>query len=141
MMDKNTLRSEAIKWRTRFYKGQKAWSIAHHVSLFGSIICSLVAGAMLQLNQTGHTGLAALFTSIAAALTGIATSGGFERKWRSNRLSRSRVDGLLIDLEDHSISAAQIATELKAIINSHDFEIVNEKRSAKEMPADGEGSR
>ena len=66
------------------------WSSAHHLSLFGSIICSILAGVQIQIFK--NPDIASVLTAMAAVLTGIAASGGFERKWRSKRLSRSKAD-------------------------------------------------
>jgi hypothetical protein len=69
-------------------KRHKNWSVAHHTTIFGSIICSVVAGALLQITAADLKGYSTVLTSMAAALTSLATVGGFERKWKSNRLSR-----------------------------------------------------
>lgn len=123
-MDRNILKYEAIKWHHWFNKGQRNWSIAHHGAMFGSILCSVAAGAALQMKNGDLIGLATVLTSIAAALTSLSASGGFERKWRSNRLSRSRIDSLLIDLEAESPDIQDLANQLKDIIARHDQEIV-----------------
>ncbi len=126
-MDKNIFKKEATKWHDWFYKGQKNWSAVHHATVFGSIICSVTAGALLQVKNPEMIGFATVLTSVAAALTSLGASGGFERKWRSNRLSRSRVDGLLIDIEAESPDVNDLANQLKDIIASHDQEIVKEE--------------
>lgn len=131
-MDKAKLTQEAIKWRRWFQRGQKLWSFAHHSTLFGSILCSVVAGAFLQMDPKVHDDIAAVLTTFAAALTGLAASGGFERKWRSNRLSRYRVDCLLIDIEAESPNILDLSGQLKDIISKHDQEIVKEE--AAEQP-------
>jgi len=126
-MDKAVFKQEATKWHDWFQKGQKNWSVAHHVTVFGSIICSISAGAFLQVKSVDLVGFAAVLTTIAAALTSLAAAGGFERKWRSNRLSRSRVDGLLIDIEADAPNIPDLANQLKDIIAKHDQEIVKEE--------------
>ena len=132
-MEKATLFAEANKYRQWFYKGQKYWSLAHHVSIYGSIICSVAAGAVLQFKFHNDSAIATTLTTIAAALTGIATAGGFERKWRSNRLSRSKIDCLLIDIETAGADFKDLSTRLKAIIEKHDQEII--KESPESTPA------
>jgi hypothetical protein len=126
-MDKVVFKQEATKWHDWFEKGQKNWSTAHHVTVFGSIICSISAGALLQVKSVDLQGFAAVLTTIAAALTSLAAAGGFERKWRSNRLSRSRVDGLLIDIEAESPNIPDLANQLKDIVAKHDQEIVRDE--------------
>jgi hypothetical protein len=126
-MDKTVLMKEAAKWHNWFQRGQKNWSMIHHVTLFGSIFCSVTAGALLQEKNDAHIGYAAVLTSVAAALTSLAAAGGFERKWRSNRLSRSRIDCLLIDIEADTPDILDLANQLKDIIAKHDGEIVREE--------------
>ena len=126
-MNKERFKQEATKWHVRFYRGQKNWSAAHHFAIFGSIICSVTAGAILQFDHPHVAGIASVFTSIAAALTSLAVSGGFERKWRSNRLSRSRIDGLLIDIEAEAPNIPDLTEKLKDIIAKHDQEIVKDE--------------
>jgi hypothetical protein len=46
-MDREVFKYEATKWRDWFHTGQRNWSIAHHVTAFGSIVCSIVAGGLL----------------------------------------------------------------------------------------------
>jgi hypothetical protein len=135
-MQKDMLKEEALKWRAWFQKGQKNWSAAHHTTIFGSIICSVVAGALLQITGSELKGYAAVLTSMAAALTSLAAAGGFERKWKSNRLSRSRIDGLLIDMEAENPNMSDLADQLKDIISKHDEEIVKTEATAAKVPAE-----
>ena len=144
-MEKEMLKQEALKWRTWFEKGQKNWSFAHHATIFGSIICSVLAGALLQITGVELKGYSAVLTTIAAALTSLAAAGGFERKWKSNRLCRSRVDGLLIDIEAATPNVSDLANQLKDIIARHDEEIVKSEVSkqaeqVKEQPKEHKAS-
>lgn len=119
-------------WRDERYAAQKRWSFAHHFSLFGSIISSISAGVVIQ--ATDSQVLATFLTSVAAVLTGIASSGGFERKWRSNRLSRSAADRLLLDLECGDTDAILIKEQYKVLIEKHDFEIVGDPNNNHKQP-------
>lgn len=123
-MTKEQLRARVTEWRARCHTGQRWWSVAHHGALFGSILSSVAAGALLQVQSQDWVGTAAVLTSVAAALTSLAASGGFERKWRSNRLSRSQLDGLLLDLEGDSPDLPAAIARLKDIIAAHDREVV-----------------
>ena len=130
-MKKEKFETEAKKWRDRFYAGQRIWSVAHHVTVFLPIICSVLAGALLQLKLTDlrfagldQTGIATVLTSIAAALTSLSAAGGFDRKWRSNRLSRGRIDRLLLDAESDAPNIPDLTNQLKEVIAKHDEEIV-----------------
>ena len=132
-MDRDALKKEAVKWHDWFQKGQKSWSLAYHATIFGSIICSVAAGALLQVKSVSLGGYSTVLTSVAAALTSLAAAGGFERKWRSNRLSRSHVDCLLIDIEAESPNLPDLASQLKDIIAKHDLEIVTEEPKTGEI--------
>lgn len=121
-MEKSALKEHCEKWQSRYFQGQKAWSAVHHISVFGSVVCSIAAGALIQADQYKIT--ATTLTAIAAALTGMAAAGGFARKWRSNRMSRSRIDGILLDLEDDSCDVRELAGQLKTVIYQHDLEVV-----------------
>jgi hypothetical protein len=125
------LKNDMLQWRKWFRKGQVLWSVAHHSCLFGSILCSGLAGMFLQIGVEKYKDVASLLTTLAAVLTAMALSGGFERKWRSNRLSRSNIDALLLDMQDDPINTKPIRHALKEVIRAHDGEIVMEARQEK----------
>jgi hypothetical protein len=125
MEEKEQIRQSITVWRNARRAAQKRWSGVHHLSLFGSIICSVIATAQIQIFN--HSDIASLLTAIAAVLTGIAASGGFERKWRSNRLSRSKGDCLLIDIMSENADLNEIKRQYKLAIEKHDLEIVGDK--------------
>ncbi|HEY3698908.1 MAG TPA: hypothetical protein VGK97_06215 [Spongiibacteraceae bacterium] len=136
-MDKNCLLAKALAARKRFNTGQRMWSFAHHSTLFGSIICSVYAGWLIHGDGSSpQSAIASLLTTIAAALTGIATSSGFHRKWINNRLSRSRIDALLIDLMDDNADVVALARQLKQIILTQDDEIVHAEDKNKTSDGD-----
>jgi hypothetical protein len=120
-MDKDTLKQELLKWQLRFYKGQRLWSAAHHGTVYLSILSSIAATILLKFDNDTY---ATIFTTLAAALTSLSASGGFERKWRSNRLSRCRIDLLLLDSENDSPNIGAIVEQLKEVLSKHDSEIV-----------------
>lgn len=126
MEEKKRLVESIIHWRKERNSAQKLWSFVHHFSLFGSIVCSIFAGAQIQIFENPN--FATTLTTIAAVLTGIAASGGFERKWRSNRLSRSKADCLLIDLDGDNIDLDKIKNIYKSAIEKHDLEIIGDKK-------------
>jgi hypothetical protein len=126
MEEKERLKQSITKWRKERNSAQKNWSGVHHASLFGSIACSVLAGAQIQFFHNPQ--IATMLTTIAAVLTAIAASGGFERKWRSNRLSRSKADCLLIDIESEEADLDEIKTQFKAAIEKHDLDVIGEKR-------------
>ena len=136
-MNTDYLLGEAQKWRGWFFRGQALWSAAHYGSLFGSIICSVAAGALIHTGLQKYAVLATALTSAAAVLTGLGSSGGFERKWRSNRLSRGRIDSLLLDLHTDAPNLPHLVARLKDIVAKHDNEIVGERPPLTDALSDG----
>jgi hypothetical protein len=130
-MDRNTLNTELQTWHAHYLQGQKAWSFALHISVFGAIVCSILAGIFIQSSSEPYAKtIAVTLTAMAAVLSGVSAAGGFERKWRSNRLSRSRVDGLLLDIQDESCDIKSLADGLKAVIYQHDHDVVYQDSGA-----------
>ncbi len=129
-MNKDSFKVEATKWRDWFYKGQRIWSVVHYATIFGAIIISVLAGIVLQLFKDS-TELATILTTLAAALSSLAAAGGFERKWRSNRISRGRIDNLLLDIETDNATIDELVLQLKEIISNHDIEILGTKETEK----------
>jgi hypothetical protein len=56
----------------------------------------------------------------AALLATLATAGGYERKWRTNRVNRGRVRSLLIAMTAENVDFDAIRSELHAVIASQD---------------------
>lgn len=132
-MTKDEFKLQANRWRDWFQKGQKNWSFLYYSSVYGSIICSIAAGAFLQFKSFDYNlpAISSILTTIAAALTSLSAASGFQRKWRSNRLSRSRVDELLLDVEAEAPDIPDLTRQLKEIIARHDEEIVTEATTKK----------
>jgi hypothetical protein len=136
-MDAKAMIGEAGFWRKRYNHGEISWSIAHYGCVFLAIFLSVAAAAVLQL-PSKETGVATFLTSLAAALGSLGAAGGFESKWRSNRLSRSEIDCLLIDLQADKPDLDALAAKLKEIISKHDMEIVSPENK-KKPGSEGEG--
>lgn len=97
----------------------KLWSAVHHTFLFGGAVLSAIAAIILQLDITiseiTATNLATLIAGAAALTSTIAGSGGFARKWRTNRLIKVRLTQLEIDLMNPDVASANIRQDLKDI--------------------------
>jgi hypothetical protein len=124
------LRAELARWRDSFQAGSRAWSLAHHVTAFGAAIISVAVGFIIQRPESwtlaglSRDSLSTVLALLAAVLATIAATGGFERKWHSNRLSRSKIDLLRLDLLDPTPDFQTIRSELKLIIAAHDRAII-----------------
>lgn len=106
----------------------KAWSFVHHSFLFGTAILSAAAAFVLEIKWAPEgltaTQLGKLLAAAAALAGTIASAGGFSRKWRTNRLTLSRLDQLKIDLGDPACDLDAARTTLKKIWSEHDQGIV-----------------
>ena len=127
MEEKDRLNEKILKWRDGRHGAQKKWSFVHHMCVFGSVGCSLVAGTVINISKDLST-LTTALACTAAVLTGIAGSGGFRRKWRSNRLSRCTGDCLLIDLDTENPDLQKIRDSFRAAIQKHDLEVVGDEQ-------------
>jgi hypothetical protein len=123
------LKSEIKYWRKRWSLGQKTWSFANHLALFGATIISVAIGFIVQIKtplfeNLSNESLLTILAFCAAALSALAAAGGFDRKWRANRLSRGRLDELRIDFMDSNVDLRSIRETLKDILRMHDQEVL-----------------
>ena len=106
----------------------KLWSFVHHSFLFGAAIISASAALVLQLEADiwglGYKNLGTVLAALAALVVVIAGAGGFRRKWRTNRLTRNRLNELMMDLTSPSCNADEIREKLKQIWQKHEEGIV-----------------
>jgi hypothetical protein len=118
------------KW---FNRGSRFWSAAHHWSLGISAVLSTMSVLVLKLGfiqdvsaplYRHRDDLAALLAGAAAMIAALAASGGFGRKWQSNRISRGRIERLRLDLYSPDADLAKIRDQLKDVIRTHDESIV-----------------
>jgi hypothetical protein len=99
------LREQVASMREHHYSGQRYWSFLHHSTTFGAAVLSLVVATIAamkdwQLSFISKDALIAILSLFAAILAALAARGGFERKWMANRLTRSKLDLLALDLLD-----------------------------------------
>lgn len=114
------LKSET--WWTQF------WSLVYHGSTFSAALASALAVLVLQLKTLPWTpdtraDIAAILAMIASFLGAITASGGFERKWRINRLTKSTLEQLQIGLMDPEANPAEIRKELQSMTLRRDTTI------------------
>jgi hypothetical protein len=123
------IRKDVKKKFRHFNIGAKLWSLAHHGVLFGSAIASASAAVIVQLQDLpirvalSPTDLSTLLAALAALLATTAAVGGFERKWRANRVSRTRMELLQERLEANLIDIDKALDEYSCILNKHDAAI------------------
>src|SRR5215813_924488 len=120
--EKTQLKAQPDEKYAWYNKGSRWWSAAHHSSLYLAAGFSAASALMLKLDSLKQwqyiTDVAATVSAVAALLGTFAASGGFERKWRANRISRGKIEELRIDLTDDSADAKAVRERLKAIIEA-----------------------
>jgi len=70
----------------------------------------------------------AVLSLLAAILAILAARGGFERKWIANRLTRSKLDLLRIEMLGEVHHPEGVKATLKRIVADHDIAIVGAAR-------------
>jgi len=128
----NDLKAEIAKRKDSHYIGQRLWSFVHHMTAFGAVILSLSAAAISQAKDWTPSGLErdtliALVSLVAASLAALTAKGGFERKWIANRMTRSQLEILELDLLGDAVDPSAIKETLKRIIAEHDAGITSSK--------------
>ena len=109
----------------RHHRGQRLWSFAHHLSTFGAGIISLVVASITQVQSlpaswpSKNTTLGVL-SLIAAVLTFLATRGAFERKWRTNRKTRTALEILRIKANAPNADDGMLRSILETILTEHE---------------------
>jgi hypothetical protein len=104
------------------------WSIAHHSFLFGAAILSAAAALILQLksgiSDPARSDWASVCAAIASVIGVVSAIGGFDRKWRTNRLTKARLEELQIDLMQDDFDSAKLRDDIKTMIRAHHAGIV-----------------
>jgi hypothetical protein len=116
------------RWWTRI------WSLLHHGSLFLAAVLSAAAALVLQLNSLNWTAdtkadVAAILAASAAVMGVISTAGGFGKKWRTNRLTKSKLQQLSVYLMSPSCDLEKVEQELIGMVKVHHEGIVSSESS------------
>jgi|SRR5215207_3018051 len=125
----DTLKQDVNRKYRHYNRGAKLWSLTHHGVLYGSAIASASAAVIVQLQDLpvgvalSPTDLSTLLAALAALLATTAGVGGFERKWRANRVSRTKMELLRERLELNLIDIGDALDKYSEILNEHDAAI------------------
>lgn len=110
-----------------FYgKGRRLWSFVHHSALFISIISSAAAAIIPQLkgfDEDSQKNIASILAALSALLLALSAAGGFERKWRANRIANGDVRRLETRLIARAPTTIDL-DELNRIEETQDKEII-----------------
>lgn len=134
--DRETLRTYVARELGRLNRSTKLWSAVHHGFLFGAAILSAGAALLLQLNSLGlsevqKADIASILASAAALIGVISVSGGFAKKWRTNRITKGTLEQLQIDLMDPSCDLNEIREALKEMKRLHHLGVVDDGSAGK----------
>ena len=136
--EKQDIRERVLRELSDATLWTKLWSTVHHTFLFGGVALSAITAIILQLDmsvpETSTKDLAILVAGAAALTSTIAASGGFERKWRTNRLIKIRLIQLEIDLTYPDVESVNFRQNLKDIVQLRYDGIVGEEHPAKDPP-------
>ncbi len=131
--DRDTLEKELKKHYDWYHTGTLMWSTAHHTTLF--LVPILTAAATVLLKAKWASVEFQLFlTTAATVLASIAASQGFARKWQTNRLSRSRLDQLYVEMTDPNFDRKSVRTKLLEVIRQHDEGVLAAENAGAALP-------
>jgi hypothetical protein len=118
--------------------GSRAWSFAHHGTLGLAAVLSAGAAVIAKLSSLSPESRGdwtVILAGAAAMLATIGVSGGFERKWRTNRVNRGRCRRLLIELGASDADLGRIRSELVQVVSDQDGGIIGQQSAAAPHPA------
>ena len=119
-----------LQWCNR---GSRSFSFLHHGSLGTSSVLSAAAAVVAKLSSVPEAqrgDWTACLAGGAALMATLAVGGGFERKWRTNRVNRGRCQSLLILLSVADGDLTPIRAELLRVMADQDQEIVGQHETA-----------
>jgi hypothetical protein len=126
------LENEIERKRNSYNRQSVIWGILYHTSMYISAILSLAAALALKLDSLQDWPFQKDFSAIAAGFAGIiiilTVAGGFHRKWRVSRASRSNIEQLAIDFSRHDANIYDISNRLKEILSKHEERIVGPEK-------------
>jgi hypothetical protein len=114
----------------------KLWSGVHHGFLFGAAILSAAAALLLQLQSLSlqdaqKADIASVLAAAASLIGVISISGGFGKKWRTNRMTKATLEQLQIDLMDRDCDLVKVREALKEMKRAHHMGVVDDASADK----------
>jgi hypothetical protein len=122
MTDVGGISEKLLWWRRRFHRAQVRWSAIHFATAYGAAILAAITSVLA--GREANPTLTASLAVAAAVLAAAARVGRFEAKWRSARLSRGQIDGLLNDLAKSHPDTDQVLDALTQVVQAHDNVVV-----------------
>ena len=117
--ERAALETELMKHYAWYNRGTLLWSTAHHVTLFLVPILAATATVLLK-TQWVDPNIQVVLTTVATVLASISASQGFAKKWQTNRLSRGRIEQIMVEMTDPRVDIAAVRQQLLEIIRQHE---------------------
>jgi hypothetical protein len=111
----------ADKYRN-YQRGQVWWSFLYNGSLFLAPVGAFLSTVAIfgGASQT----LKAIAAAVTTLFTTIAAQGRFQDKWRANRIARSGLEAIRIDLGDPAADLHALRQTFKSIVKTEDLAIL-----------------
>ncbi|MCJ2131307.1 hypothetical protein [Methylobacterium sp. E-045] len=136
-MTNKELETEILKRRHQADRGCRAWSTMFHlafgISTITGVVVAAIAGKDTQfygVKLSDYIPLIALSGSILAA---VGVFGGFERKWKANRITRNELDILYLKIKAGDSPSKEIENYID-IVRTHDAAILNDTFKSERQP-------
>ena len=134
--DRETLDAELTKHYDWYNSGTRMWSTLHHTTLFLVPILTAVATVLLKAEwDWASDNVQIILTTAATVLASIAASQGFAKKWQTNRMSRSQIDQIRVEMTDPNVDLKTIRAKLLEIIRQHDEGVLAAENASAALPA------
>jgi len=106
----------------------ESWSFVLNASRFSAAALSAAAAAVLQLksipwSEATRADVGAILAAVATLIVVFSAVGGFERKWRANRVMKGSLTELNIQMTDPSCDLGAVRKQLIEISRLRNLEI------------------
>ena len=142
------LRDIVVRNQREFRDNSETWAFIYFGSVFGSALLSAIAAAVIRLNffvtsSRLSRDLGSLLAMTGSLLITFSTVGGFDSKWRANRLAAWRMEDVayrLMAARDRTAIVGSLYEEIREITRDRTEQIVAPSGSIPgEAPPGGDG--
>lgn len=105
-----------------FKRGQVAWSFLYNGALYMAPVGAFLT--TLSASTGGSKATSTFAGGVTTLLTAVAAQGRFQDKWRANRLARSGLEQLQVDLMEPNADLHAVREQFKQIVREEDRAIL-----------------
>lgn len=120
-----------VSERDSVWKWAGRWSFLYHFSIYGAATLSGFVAFLIEAEPSWFddnlSHIASLLAAIAALMTTISGLGGFQRKWRTCRVTNKALSDLEIDAMASDVIPSEIRKRYKSIWSDHELGILGAK--------------